>query len=418
MHSGQATGSGKNGYKQRIPPPSGLPTKRAILATVSCLILLGVAIFLIPVVPYSQQVTLNYGSGVLGECLPTSTPTCQTGAQTPVDVTRYATVAYSLLNYGMAPFSNPVLVTQGNHSAIVFFSGTRAVAAEGTGAGDVKINPQGSVFVEVAAVTSSDYGQLNITIRVKSYSPTAIGGSAVYLSMEGYSSNYTSGGLTWVEPRLVGTCGAVWPSGTPCTVSTVTGNALPANRSFYYYVEVRGHNEEGRFVYRQGFEEEYPEGGVGPIWVSQFISQVDKSRSYPLVENSTLDRIAEIRFMNASAHYQTSDWGFTNDTNRYLGANRSTLGYQEALLYPLKYTPDSYATFLSNYAPGHWTSLTDGYYAQYGYFVGQGPYYEVSVPCSIYEIPHAGLNIQQFFLQQGCTSTVLPATWLVVILSS
>jgi hypothetical protein len=376
-----------------------LPAGKVQLAAAGCIVLLFAVFLFAPIVPYSQRVSLPRN-------------------QVQLAVAGYATPAYRVLGYGDGPFPDRVLAVQGDHSALLFFNGTRLVAAEDTGQADVRINPQQTVYIQQAIVASADYGLLNISVTLKSYDLDPIVNPLIYVSMQGFSSNQTNDGVTWIVPRPLGSCGQVMPSGAQCTVSQVVDNNLPVNRSFYFSVEVRGTSGGGTFLARQGYTEQYPAGGVGPRWLAVFLGQVQKARTGPaLVENSTLDAFARIRFDNASAHYQISDWGFSNDSVRFLGLNRSAISDQEVLLYPLNYSPTAYAAFLQKYAPGHWFALINGYYSQFGYFISQGPVYKVSVPCPVYEIPHSGLDIKQFFADQGCTTSLAPSTWLVIVLT-
>ncbi len=387
--------------------------------------------FLAPIVPYLQSVYVPgaYESGI-DECLAGVSQTNATLARIqelacqqkfrspPVSLYGFATPAYGLLAYGGPPFPSQELVTVGNHSALVFFDGARAVAVEAVGGANVLVNPRGVLYIQNAAVTSFDFGVLNITVSLRNMGTSSIDGAAVYLSMVGFSTNQTGDGLQVIHPKALGFCPANVLSADYCTVSLVASNDLPVNKSFSFYVEVRGSVEGREFVFRQGFGEYYPRGGVGPLWVKAFIDQADLHRGgSELTENATLDEFAAIRFKNASAHFEISDYGFTEDATAYFGEGEFANQLGELLLYPGVYSPDSYPTFLSQYAPGHWSVLTNPVYSQYGYFVGYSQYYEVSVPCPVYEIPHAGVNITQFFAQHGCTTTLASTTWLVIVMA-
>jgi len=352
--------------------------------------------FLVPIVPYTQSVTIpgRSGEASLG------------GMSTP---------SYALLGYGSSPFPSSELVTVGSHSAIVFFRGSSPVAIEDAGPAGAEYNPSGVVWVQEAEVTSFDFGLLNVTVHLQDFGLRPIDNASVLLSMFGYSTNSTAGGMTLIQPKLVGDCQAEIQPGGYCTVSVTTPNLFPENKSIDYYPEVRGFVNGTPFVYREGFTEGFPTGGVGPIWVRAFLDRVDNARGAPLTENSTLDQFAALRFKTASAGYQISDYGFANDTALFFGANGGK-GVTEELLFPGDFSPDNYPVFLADYAIGHWESLLDGYYTQFGFYVGHGPYYYVSVPCSIYEVPGAGINIPQFFQNRGCTTTVISSTWLVIVL--
>ena len=406
------------------------PTKKQ-LKVAGALVLIAVVFFEAPVLPYTASTLLPnaYKSGFTS-CFDNGYVTnitavspqvqeCLNGYLYPsASVLGFATPAYGLIGYGSAPFPPQVKVTEGNYSALLFFKGSKVVAAEDTQSADVMVNPARVVEVESAPILSSDFGFINITVNVRNVGYDKIEYPTVYLSMEGYSSNTTRDGLTWIEPRPVGVCTTEWLPGDYCRVSVVTPNLLPFNKTFNYYAEVRGYDNGNYFVYRQGFEERYPTGGVGPLWVKAFLSRVNETRGgRGLTENSTLDQFAAVRFKDASEVYQISDYGFTNDTVRYFGIG-ATNEIQEVLLYPEIYLPSDYASFLAKDAPGHWSALIDTQYTQFGYYIGHGAYYEVSLPCVTYEIPGAGINITQFFSERGCTTSLVGGlTWLVIILS-
>ncbi len=360
-------------------------------------ILLLLVFFLAPVVPYVQSISVP-GQDGSASVWGTSTP------------------SYALLGYGSPPFPSSQIITVGTHAAVVFFTGSNPVAIEDAGPAEVQYNPRGVVWVQDAEVTSFDFGFLNITVRLQDLALFPLDNASVYLSMSGFSTNSSSGGLALIHPRLVGACPAQILPGEECTVSQTTPNLLPGNMSFSFYPEVRGSVHGVPFLYRQGFSEAYPTGGVGPIWVKNFMERVDHARGAPLVENATLDTFAKMRFNTASANYQISDYGFANDTSKFFGPNGGE-GVTEELLFPGTYSPSTFPTFLAEYSLGHWQTLLNGKYAQFGYYIGHGPYYQVSVPCSIYEIPGAGIYIPGFFASHGCSTTILPSTWLVIILA-
>jgi hypothetical protein len=363
-------------------------------------ILLILVFFLAPVVPYFQSVSIPGVSG---------------GG---VGLWGLSTPAYGVFGYGSPPYSQQEIVTQGNHSALVLFSGGRAVGVEDVGGPGVVLNPPAVVQIQNAVVFSSDWGFLNVTIRLQNVAQQDILNPIVYLSMQGFSTNSTLGGLTLIEPHVIGNCGAIFAASGVCSVSQIAPNTLPANKSFTFYAEVRGSVGGTPFVIREPFGENYPTGGVGPLWVKAFVNSVDNFRQgITMVENSTLDRFAAIRFVNASANFQISDYGFASDAQKFFGNGPLAGELAEVLLYPGVYTPASYASFLAGFAPGHWSELLDTVYTQFGYYVGRAPYYTVSVPCPVYEIPHGGINIAQYFESHGCSVAVTESTWLVIIMS-
>ncbi|MDG7006943.1 MAG: hypothetical protein JRN06_01715 [Nitrososphaerota archaeon] len=392
-----------------------------------------VAFFVAPIVPFRVSVSIPgaYRSGYTvcfpgGYLPPGVQPTeeeqsCLASYALPdAAVDGYATPAYRAFGLGQPPFQRVEVVSRGNHSALLYFDGSSLQAAEEINSPSVQFNPPSVVEFYIAPVYSSDFGFINITIQVRNVGVNSIMNPTVYLSMAGFSSNTTAGALTWIEPRLVGGCPAVWAPAAYCAVTQVVRNQLPANASFNYYAEIRGYDQTGYFVYRQGFGEAYPEGGVGPIWVDRFIGLVDRARAQAqLNESSTLDAFAALRFRDAAPNFQISDYGFQGDVASFFGGNKSTIAVEELLLYPGRLSPTAFAAFLSTYAPTHWSALTDPTFTKFGYFVGHSTYYEILLPCSVYEIPGPGINITQYFQSQGCRTIVQPAvTWLVLILSS
>ena len=403
------------------------PSRNQVAITLGVLALI-VIFFFAPIVPYTQSVAIRGAyrdgfttcfSGSAAELANGSAVTaCLEAYRYPAEsLTGYATPSFSILGRGGAPFPTQLLVTQGNHSALLFFSGGKLVAAEDTKSADVIINPVRSIDIESAIVAASDFGQLNASVMVRNIGADTIQYPTVYLTMAGFSYNTTESGLTWIEPRPLGVCPIVWPPGGYCIVSQSISNGLPPGKPFNFYVEVRGYVDGRYLVFREGFHELYPEGGVGPAWVDEFVQQVNQARGGSILsENSTLDRFAAIRFANASKNFQISDYGFVQDVTGFFHQNGTSYA-QEVLLYPSVYTPEGYATFLSEYALGHWAALTDLGYRHFGYAVAQAPYYVVSLPCSVYEIPHGGINITQYFQQRGCTTSIEKVTWLVIVLT-
>lgn len=391
-----------------------------------------IAFFTAPIFPYRAAVSIPgaykdgytscFSNGYGGLSIP-PTPQEQSCldrfASPPAGVSSYATPAYRAFGYGQAPFHRVETVSAGNYSALLYFDGASLRAAEELDSPSVRVNPGSVVDFEKAPIISSDFGFINITIEIRNIGSISIQNPTVYLSMAGYSSNATRDGVTWIEPRLVGGCPADWSPAAFCTVTKVVQNQLSVNESFNYYAEIRGYHSGSYFVYRQGFREAYPQGGVGPIWVSRFMGQVNGARTgAKLNESITLDTFAALRFRDAAANFSISDYGFKSDVESFFGQNGTKTYVEELLLYPGRNTPSAYVSFLSSYAPIHWKALANPEFTKFGYYVGHSPYYEVLLPCSVYEIPGPGINITQYFQNNGCRTMVQPGmTWLVIILS-
>lgn len=392
-----------------------------------------IAFFAAPIFPYAAFVSIPgaYKNGYTA-CLPggyvgpDSNLTLQEQScleeyvLPPAAVWSYATPSYRAFGYGTTPFQRMEAVSTENQSAILFFDGDRLQAAEQVNSHSVEVNPISLVEFDAAPVISSDLGFINITAQIRNVGIDSILDPTIYVSMAGYSSNTTSDGVTWIHPRLLGGCPQTWGASDYCTATQVVQNNLPANRSFDYYAEIRGYHDGSYFVYRQGFSEAYPKGGVGPLWVGRFMGIVNGARTGPKMnESGSLDVFAALRFKHAASNFPISDYGFNGDVASFFGGNGTKTLVEELLLFPGRDSPSSYASFLSDHAIKHWSALTDSAFTEFGYFVGHSPYYEVELPCSVYEIPGPGINITSYFQSQGCNTLVQPGvTWLVLILSS
>ncbi|MDG7007166.1 MAG: hypothetical protein JRN06_02845 [Nitrososphaerota archaeon] len=98
------------------------------------------------------------------------------------------------------------------------------------------------------------------------------------------------------------------------------------------------------------------------------------------------------RSKTASAEPDIADYNSTQDSASRFGAARGAM-VSEELLYPGGFTPGEYLSYLRNHASGHRSGLTEPAYSQFGYYIGQAPYYTVSANCPVQEIPGQGVNI-------------------------
>jgi len=394
---------------------------------------------LAPVIAYSQSVNIwftykngftkcNPPGGVINNTNRAEYERCLASYKyPPANITGYASIAYKLLGIGPGPYPGQVEVTEGNYSFLAYFRGDKLTAAEVIGDGTVTFNPRNVVEVQNVSFVETNFGFMNVTVIVKNIgtSPIVAGlgqfakyGAAVLIQLPGYSNNYTSDGVTWIGGNFVGTCAPSWLPGSTCEVVYSLSDNLPINKSFTYHVEVRGAVAGMSFFIREGLQGQPPQRGVTPAWVDRFIGQVNNARvGAMLTENTTLDRFAAVRFKTAAAQPDISDYGLTGDISTFFGTSGTQPSIVEILLYPGGQDPSSYASTLQTWAPGHWSALTDKNYTHFGYYVGSGPYEFVKLPCSVTEIPRAGINITQFFTAAGCSVSQVQATWLVLILS-
>ena len=416
---------------------------RIELAATAIGLLLVLTFFLIPFVPYSVSVGIpndvragrmvkfdecsNSTSGTVSGSVGVTTNSSATiqylclVPYPPVSIQGYSTLSYRLLGAGSPPFPSQMEITQGNASALVFFQGDRAVAAEDIGPAGTLVDPP-----ELAVVRSSfipvGSGYQNYTVVIRNNGQSAIYYPTIAIQVKGYGFNDSVDGLLWMDNVAIGSCGPlqeglIFAPGTECRISELM--QIPTNVTLTYYVEVTA-AEVGHHIFcRQGFSQFIPAEGITTAWVGEFIKDLNNARGpMPLLENSTLDRFAAMRFMTASSQPDISDYGFANDLKAFFPSGGPPY-VAETLLFPGGFTPSNFTAFLKNSAPGHWAALTDGTYEQFGYYVGQARYFDISLNCPTREIPSGGVNITQYFESHGCAVTpVNNAYWLVIILAS
>jgi hypothetical protein len=392
------------------------------------------------VIAYSQSVNIWYAykngytkcnpsGGVVNDTVRAEYNKCLAGYKYPLaNITGTASVAYKLLGIGPGPYAPQVEITQGNFSVLAYFRGDKLTALESIGFGNVTVNPRNVVEVQNVTFVEADFGFLNVTAFVKNTgtSPIVAGpgglakyGGSVSVQLPG-GSNQTQDGVTWIgTSAFAGGCPSLWEPGTSCRFFASQTDTLPINKSFTYYVEVRGAAAGQSFFYREGFQGQPPQRGVTPAWVSRFIGHVNAARGgVSLKENGTLDRFAALRFNTAVTQPDISDYGLSGDISTFFKTNGAQSTIVELLLFPGGLDPASYASQIQTFGPGLWSALTERNYTHFGYYVGTGPYEVVEVPCSTYEIPSAGINITQFFAAKGCSVTLEQTTWLVIIMST
>ncbi len=408
--------------------------RRAKVAGLLIVVVIVLSVFA-PVVGYSKSFNIWYAyKNGLSACNSSSLNFSESQAcmarykYPPAQVNGYASIAYALFGVGYPPFSSQVVVTQGNYSVLAYFRGSQLTALEGLGfAGlSVNVNPSNVVSIRNTTFVRTGFGQLNVTVTVQNVGKYPIvadpnqfllTGPSISIQIPGSGLNQTDNdGVTWVGGNLLGMCAPVWQPGSLCVTSASMIDTLPTNKSFSYYVEVRGKANGASFFYRQGFQGGPLPTGVDGAWVQQFVGLVNQARgSNTLVENSTLDQFARLRFTTAATQPDISDFGLATDAGNFFGGSPPVL--MELLLYPESNNPISYESYLQAYGPGHWGALVNSSFSQYGYYIGEAPYETVIQPCPVSEIPSGGLNITQYFQQFGCSVRVQQTTWLVIILS-
>ena len=317
-----------------------------------------------------------------------------------------------------------------NQSALVYFDGTKAVAAQWIGRAGTILNPPTLQVVRTSFV-SLGLGLENYTVVMQNTGLAPVRELDLFVLTRYDSINTSVGGLTWMQPYSIGLCYRpqfttpignpeqfVIPPGATCKASAKM--VLPTNVDLDYYVEGFGFGESANQTYfiRQGFTQYLAAQGIDSTWVNSFISDVNGNRTHALTENATLDSFAAQRFKTASSEPEISDYGFTADVSSFFAAGRPS-HLTETLLFPAGSEPSDFSQYLQSSAPGHWSALVNGSYTQFGYYIGQAPYYSVSADCPTKEVTSSGVNITQYFESLGCTvSTVPDATWLVIVLGS
>ena len=449
-HSGRETRLTASG---KLP---AMPRVRAGIIAGAVIVLLLAVFFEAPVVGYTQSVTIpddykpqgypTCEAAVFGTPTTTATVTFVNASQPanltqefqqyqecmnnylypPEVVSGSSTLAYSLFGIGPPPLPDWVVFSRGNYTAVVVFDGRAATAAYEfyVPGGDLTVEPEGVVQIINASVERTGYGNLVFSAAVKNIGSSTlnpVGIDVFGLPLPAYTGLSTvHDGLNWYFGGAGDNCAALLGPGSTCTMTSALGNVTSAAPGISFTVGVIGVDNGRIFFYSQDFVQPFPEPGLNHGWVDLFMGRVDGARTGPgLTENSTLDRFAALRFKTASSEPGISDYGFASDSASFFGAGATNSSPAEILLFPGDAAPYLYATELQSSGPSHWTALTNPDYTQFGYYVGEAPYYEVSANCPVTEVPSAGVNITQYFESHGCIVTLAAGVpWLVVILST
>jgi hypothetical protein len=147
---------------------------------------------------------------------------------------------------------------------------------------------------------------------------------------------------------------------------------------------------------------------VNNAWGEQFMVVINQDRNRQglgtLVESSYLDGFAQQRFETMEQQPDITHYGYQNIPP----------GIGEVVYYPAGYTPANYASYLEKDAPLHWENMMDSEYTGYGFYIASGPVYSINSGCPDTELPGPGINVTQFFQNEGCTATLGTGTWLVI----
>ncbi|HEY6283989.1 MAG TPA: hypothetical protein VIW22_08710 [Nitrososphaerales archaeon] len=348
----------------------------------------------------------------------------------PINVTGYGSLSFRLLGIGTQPFPETMTVGESDFYAFLQTSGGKITLAQLVGQKDVVFNPQG-IQVSNSSISWGFLANNNMTVTVTNKSGQTLVNPFVLVSLPGFSGNYTDKyGVTWVSSSF-GDFGRVLcesngrivnlTSGASCTAVVFYPVNPPFGSSFRYAVEIQGRLGHQYSITRESFTYSLSPQAADRIWVDKFISLVNGARNgTSLVQSSTLDRFASIRFATAVSQPDISDFGLYADESSFFGANATRPVIFEELLFPnmTRENPYTFVNVLQTSAPGHWAGLTDRTFGHFGYYVGTGPYEFVQRGCPVSEIPGAGINITQYLQNAGCKVVVQQSTWLVLILSS
>ena len=385
----------------------------------------------------------------------------QKNAYPPTALTGTSSLSYSMFGVGSPPFPSYALAVQGEESLLVTFRGLSVAFVEGPFGGQTRLNPPGLISVDRLAILQGEAGTLNFTATIHNISNDTLEISQAFFDYPGLGTNHTSGGLNWHTSEFwqgypcLGSGGvfALSPGGA-CVVHDVSGPeaSLVPGKSYPLKLVVAGFpysnqpQMEATTTTTQSTEQNntttsssatlsvvgefYPPGGFVSVfteqatypgsvpnaeWVNEFISQVNSHRQTPLTETPSLDAFAQQRFKTASSQPYISDYNFTQDADAWFGVSAASA--TEVLLFPAYLSPDAFVSFLQSSAPQHWSALTNPDVGKFGYYVGQGPYFEAAPSCPVSEVP-GGVNITQYIESRGCTVTPVPdATWLVIVMT-
>jgi hypothetical protein len=408
---------------------------RTLLSTSAISALILIFLFLVPLVPFSQSITMqgNLEPGwttclplrpaflvITNQSLQTKYQQClDKYAYPPVQITGSSTLSYRILGLGSQPYHREELVTQGNESALVYFRGSSIEAAERYYAPITSLNPPGLVRIENPSLDFSvndllsfsavvtNIGSQPMTVEVR------LGGSESAFSF----GNFTNSGVNWIGANPVD-CGiSVVASLAPNANCVASYQALsnPARNAtqLHFTVEVLGKVGGQWFLYQQRFVLPNPyTGQVNAKWVAALMRAVNLARNgTSLQEDKTLDNFAQLRFKTQSLNSTIANYGFNADYYRFISLAGRQVG--ETTLFPATYLPEQYASVLQQSAPGHWSVLIDPTYTKYGYFIGQGPTVASREPCSVTEFP-GGVNMTEYLTSHGCALVIAQGTYLVI----
>ncbi|MHB8565503.1 MAG: CAP domain-containing protein [Nitrososphaerales archaeon] len=184
------------------------------------------------------------------------------------------------------------------------------------------------------------------------------------------------------------------------------GIATYYSQEVNYYV---GEMRQGYSSLAKSLESSSSSTSINADWVQQFFGNISAIREsqgkMPYQHNALLDQVAQRRFNIMIQNYEISHYGYQQNP------------YGEEILYPAGYSPIAFVQLVNSTAPVHYELLISNQVSSYGFYLGQGPSYQVDQGCPVAEISGPGINESQLFEQHGCTYTIQNSTWFVMELN-
>jgi hypothetical protein len=168
---------------------------------------------------------------------------------------------------------------------------------------------------------------------------------------------------------------------------------------------------------------------INGTWAAAFFDNVSIKRGEPYTYCANLTKFAGTRFNTMAQNYGISHYGYSEDFNKTWPngvqvGDAIYYGFGEEVFYPSGYNASNYVQQIITTAPLHWQELEDRNLTTYGYYIANGPSYEILGPnggytaCPVTEIPGPDVNISQYFAQYGCSVETANLTYFVIEIAS
>lgn len=151
-------------------------------------------------------------------------------------------------------------------------------------------------------------------------------------------------------------------------------------------------------------------------WVADFMGELNAVRVNeglaPLQLNQSLSNFAQVRFVDASQHYDILNYGFGRDYAKTFPPG--TLVDEQINHVDENMTAREYIGTVGSSPTRSWGELLNGTYHSYGYFVGRADYYRIYSGCNRIAPPPEMANMTAFLDAGGCIYGIAPDYWLVL----